>query len=186
MAKLTKKIPRKVKVAYGQASNAVNMGLFFKDITTLLLPSLAGLFGWSKLAGPALQIQSAPMGFRLVGLLLCAGLLAAIHGYAVGQLTKRDSSTSSLLMRVFTVIWGVVFVAIVDSITVSGTASFLPEFPLFLFLGLGLALWSMTAMLRSEASAANDAIVEDRALTVMIFAGSSILFAIIIRLGSAV
>lgn len=185
MAQLRMKMPTRVKAAYRKATGILGISQLVKDVITLLIPPLTGFFGWLELIGSAAQLQSAPMGFRLVGLLICAGLLAAVHGYAVGELTRRDSSTSSLLLRVFTVIWAVVFVAIVDGITLSGTASLLPEFPVFLFLGLALALWSMTAMMRSEAAAANDSIVEDRALTVMIFTATVLAFAVIIRLGSA-
>jgi len=124
-------------------------------------------------SAPVVQFNPAQLSlpFRLLCAVGCAALLGWGLGAFIAHMTKRNSEGRMVAIVVVAMVWGALLVALMDSFSVA-TAN-LPEFLVFLLLGMCIVLWLLTFKLKSSASPANQVIMQDRATVIFAFAGTA-------------
>jgi predicted Abi (CAAX) family protease len=149
-------------------------------IGALLLPIPALLFGYESLESTA--GSSSPLSFplRLLLLVAIAAVLGWGLGYFIAQITKRNAHGTVVIAAIVSIIWALLLLVVADGLATPRPQ--LPEFLLFVLVGMALVLWLLVFQLRAERNYGNATMVADRSLLIAIFAGTTFGGALVIHL----
>ena len=140
------------------------------------------LFGLSGAKGSWIgDIQPLSFPVRLMILVTFAALLGWGLGYSIARLTKQNTSASVVAATIVTCIWALLLVATADGLAT--TRSGLPEFALFVLIGMGLIIWLLTFQLRAQINFGNTVIVQDRAIMFAWFASVTVAASLLVQAG---
>jgi hypothetical protein len=157
-------------------SNIFNIGTFLFTIPALF-------FGYNTLSGVARSSQPLSFPLRLLILVGCGTVLGWGLGACIAYLTRRNTSATVVMATILACTWALLLVTIADSLTVRRAA--LPEFALFVLVGMALVMWLLTFQLRAQANFGNAMMVQDRTTMIAWFAATTLIAMLLVQLGGA-
>ena len=148
-------------------------------------PFLLTLFGLEEVLSISVDLSRMSLPVRLLVVIVGACVLGAGLGFAVALLTRRNSTPMIVVSGLLSIGWALMLVTIIETMAGGGRASALPEYTLFVLVGLGLMLWVLTFQLRAQTGFGNRQMVTDRSLVVLIVTGSALLSSVLVQVGAA-
>lgn len=150
--------------------------------------TLATIYGIGNYVGGssskiAISMNETPFAIRFILIVL----IAAGLGWAYGSLSARLTNTRKEYLHVISQIMALVFAAILvaaaEMISDSAAKGVLPQVQFFTLMGLAIVMWLCRFQYRSHARSVASAVMNRRAIGLLVFAATTVFVLLLMELG---
>ena len=99
-------------------------------------------------------------------------------------MSRRNTGNIAVFQSILAIVWALFLVAAAQILADPTSDAVLPEFTMFLLVGLGFCLWLLSFQMRAQTRVGTPAMVEDRSLVVLTFAATTLIAGFVVELGA--
>lgn len=150
--------------------------------------TLATIYGIGKYATGAspkiaISLNDMPFAIRFVLITVIATALGWAYGSLSTRMTRSTQEYPHAISHILALLFAAILVAAAEMISDQNVGGLLPQVQFFTFIGLAIILWLCRFQYRSHAQYCGTAVLNRRAIGLLVFTATTVLLLILLELG---